>query len=163
LPYSWAEFIATAINRRYIARASSGYQVSDPIAVLRIEGLPFQKNESQIVARGKDDNFHIQDNPAYEESIKQAALLGENIFLERWSQLPIDEPVTVSCIYFIKGKAQYVLPQCNAYVLDLLDKLNVIKGKSQLYVKSMDGSQFRGTRENPYILVIIRKVEVKKK
>ena len=161
IPTSWAYFMATAVNQRYVDKVTKGYQVSDPIALLRIEGLPLQKSDSQIVGTDKQGNLVIMENPVYTESIKKAELLGDELFLQRWVQLPITCPVMISCIYNVNGRGQYDIAQCNSWVLDLLNRLNILHSKTHHIVKSMDGSRFRKIKEEPFVLVVIRKVEDK--
>lgn len=159
LPFAWTGFIASSLNRKYVASISSGQRVSNPIAIIKIEGLPMQRMDSQIVGEGKDGNPRILDNPEYTESIKKAGLLGEELFLERWTQLPISDPISVECIFSINGKQQYVISECLSWVLDLLHQLGIIKSKSHRVVKSVNGSRFRSVKEGTCTLVILRRVE----
>ena len=161
VPVSWAYYMSMAINRRYTEKITKGYQVSDPIALIKIEGLPLQKSDSQIVGQDKQGNLVILENPAYTESIKKAEILGDELFLQRWVQLPITCPVMISCIYNVNGRGQYDIAQANAWVIDLLNRLNILHSKTHHIVKSMDGSRFRKIKEEPFILIVIRKVEDK--
>ena len=159
LPFAWAQFMAFNINRQYFSRTNGSDKASNPVAVLRINGLPMQRSETQIVVPGNNGNLIIQENPAYTESIREAGLLGEELFLERYIQLPIKEPINICCIYNITGRERYNIARANAWVLDLLDRLNIIQGFSHRIVKSMNGSKVRVIKEEPFILIIIRKLE----
>lgn len=163
LPFAWMQYIASAINHKYIGSAVKEYNVSNPIALIRIDGLPIQRSDSQIIGKDSKGKLSIAENPLYTESIKKAEQLGEELFLERWCQLPIRDPIMVSCIYNINGRTRYNIAKCNAWVIDLLDRLNIIYSKSHHVVKSMNGSRFRTIKEPPFVLVIIRKVEGKEK
>ena len=161
VPFDWMHFICSCLNKKYINDSTKPYRVSNPIAVLRIEGLPLQKSESQIISTNKKGDMCIVESPDYTESINRAALLGEELFLERFTQLPISDPIVVSCIYNINGRGQYDLAQCNAWVLDMLNRLGIIHSKTNRTVKSTDGSRFRLIKESPFVMVIIRKVAEK--
>jgi len=161
VPFSWANYICASLNRKYVAKQGQARRLTDPIAILRIDGNPIQKNESKIVAEDKHGNFRIMDSLEYVESINRAALLGEEIFMERWCQLPISEPIIVSCIFSITGREQYNMAQCQSWILDLLWKLGIIRVATHTVVKSMNGSKFRKVKENPCTLVVIRKMEGK--
>ena len=161
LPFSWANYMSYSINRKYADSIVSGYKVSDPIAIIKINGLPLQKSESQIVVTDKMGDMKIQENSLYTDSIEQARLLGDNLFVARWVQLPITCPVMISCIYNVNGRGQYDIAQANAWVIDLLNRLNILHSKTHHIVRSMDGSRFRKVKEEPFVLVVIRKVEDK--
>jgi hypothetical protein len=159
VPFDWAQYIATTLNRRITSKLYGHSKVSDPVAFIKIPGLPMQKADSQIVVEGKDGSLVIQEHPDYTKSIENAALLGEELFLERWAQLPIDFPIMVTCIYNIKGREQYNMAQCNEWVLDLLDRLRIIRSKLHRTVASMDGSCFRIVKDDVCTMVVIRRIE----
>jgi len=159
LPFDWAQYICSAINKKFYYETTRGRKVSDPICVMKIDGTPMQKSESLIVGKDKKGELAIIENPAYTESIKKAELLGEGIFIERWVVLPIREPVCVTCIYNIKGSEQYDLSQSNAWVMDLLDRLGILYSKLHRVVVSTNGSRFRTVKEEPCIIIVIRRVE----
>lgn len=155
IPFDWAQYIARELNKgRYldIIRARR----TDPIAILRLEGLPLQKTDAKIAIL-KDKIVELADNPAYIKSIQLAAAMGEDLFIERWAQLPISDPVTVTCEYYINGHATYSLPLCNAWVLDLLKELRIIKSAGHRGVKSMDGSRFIKATDRPHSIITIRR------
>jgi hypothetical protein len=135
-----------------------GHVDKDPIAVIRIEGLPLMKSESKIVGT-KNGIMQILDSPEYVESIVKAGLLGEELFIGRWTQLPIDEPIQITCEYHVTGRLHYNLAQCNAWILDLLHGLSIIKSKGRFVVINMDGSRFIKENGEPYVLITIRKTK----
>lgn len=159
IPFSWMSFMAFNLNRKYYNEISKGFRVSDPIAILKIPGLPMQRSDSQIVGKNKKGEVCILENPAYTESIKKAELLGEGLFEQRWVQLPIREPVCATCIYNIRGSEQYDLSQCNCWVVDLLDRLGILYSKLHRVVVSTNGSRFRTVKSEECIIIVIRRVE----
>lgn len=160
VPFHWAQYMATKINGDYYRRTAPKQIVSDPIAVLRIDGLPFQKfDESKMVVRDKKGTLKLDDAPAYKESIAKAGLLGEDLFLNRWTQLPIVDPVNISCTYAVNSDKEFNIPLCNAWVLDLLYELGIIKSRGHKIVTAMDACSVRRVSSNPHTLVAIRRVE----
>lgn len=153
LPYEWAQFVCRQLNRAVFYQKNNKCY-NEPIAVLRIDGNPLQKTDARI-ATEKDGHLILQDNQIYTNSIKEAGLLGEHLFLERWVQLPIDMPVVIACQYYLRGYKRYNIALCNAWILDLLYGLNIIKRADQHIVKSMDGSGFYKAEDDPYTIVKI--------
>lgn len=153
LPFDWAEFITRRLNSSYYAQTNNK-SYNNVIAVLRIEGNPLEKTDAKM-GTNKNGKIILQDNPIYTESIRQLGLLGEHIFTERWAQLPITSPVSIACEYHLRGKKRYNIALCNAWVLDILNKLNIIKATDQYVVESMDGSRFFRSKGDPYVIVKI--------
>jgi len=154
IPFEWAQFICKCLNHGRLIGGTREAE-KEPVALLRIDGLPLQKTEAIVV--GKEQGLWVaKDAPAYLASISMACALGEEIFMYRWTQLPIEKPVSISCTYNITGHNVYNLPLCNAWVLDLLEGLHIIKSKGHRYVKSMDGSRFGKVNDNPHTLIAIR-------
>jgi hypothetical protein len=158
LPFDWAQYLAMIINRRHMKKLEKNYvENTTPLAVINIPGFPLQKTGSKIVAEDKKGMPVIMDSPVYLKSIENAMLLGEDLFIQRWTQLPINEPITITCVYEAHESEKYNLPLCNAWVLDLLTRLNIIKSDKANIVKNMDGSRFRNTRKEPSVYILIRK------
>lgn len=154
IPFSWAQYVCRQLNAARF-RTPSNKSNNNVIAVLQINGNPMQKTDAKVAVK-KDGALFLQDNPIYIDSIKKAGSLGEDLFIERWAQLPLDRPVTITCNYHIRGKKRYNLALCNAWVLDLLYGLRIIKSIDHRTVKSMDGSDISISKEDPYTLIQIK-------
>jgi len=157
LPFGWAQYICRRLNGGYYEH-SYNKSYNKPIAVLQIDGNPLQKSEAKMATR-KNGKLILQDSPAYIDSIKSAKLLGEQLFIERWTKLPIEKHVCVACEYYLRGRQRYNLSLCNAWVLDLLYRLHIIKTADHHVVKSMDGSGFYKAKDDPYTLIKIMEME----
>lgn len=154
IPFTWCHFIAAAINRQYYKKINPGHYATEPIASLRIPGLPMEKSESNVVGMNKAGQLVFMDNPDYVATIKAAAALGEEIFLSRWTLLPIKSKVIITCLYRINGRKTYNLALLNAWSLDLLYGLNIIKSKGHRQVVSMDGSRIELADQAETIITI---------
>lgn len=151
IPYDWAQFICTTLNEKYYKKNNS---VGRLLAVMRIPGNPIQMSESQRVVE-KNGTFSIVQNPDYYQSFERIAQIGEDLFINRWTQLPIQIPIEVSAFYNVHSKTQFSLPSVNEWLLDLLKTIGIIQSTKAFQVKSMDGSYIKHTAK-PEIIVTIR-------
>jgi len=158
IPFAWAHLIATQINRSFSAQTTAKHGEVILLGTLRIEGNPVEEKRAPIVAPDRDGILVLGESPEYTESIICAREQGEELFLNRVTNLPIEGKVIVSCEFHINSRKKYTLPLSQAWVLDVLHRLKIIRSKTSDQVISMDGSKiFRDCRgrKPPHIIVTI--------
>lgn len=143
VPWDWANYICSSLNKKHIHNSVNKYVITDPIAVLRIDGLPLTTAQ-------------YKGGYAIKEDLDRLVLVGEELFMERWTQLPIDKPISIACTFNVSGKEKYILPLCNAWVLEILYGLGIIKQMNQHIVKTMDGSSIKYNANDNHTLIVIR-------
>lgn len=160
IPFKWAQLIAMQINRSFSAQTTKRHGDVFLLGTLRIEGNPVEEQKAPIVAPDKDGMLVLGENPEYSESIRKAYIKGEELFMGRAATLPIKHKIIVCCEFHIKSKKRYTLPLCQAWALDALHRLNIIRSKTSEQVVSMDGSKIIRDRQNksPYAIVTIWQV-----
>jgi hypothetical protein len=75
--------------------------------------------------------------------------------MSRIAALPIENKVIICCEFHINSKKRYTLPLCQAWALDVLRRLNIIRSKTSEQVISMDGSKIIRDRKSrsPYVII----------
>ena len=157
IPFAWAHLIATQINRSFSAQTTAKHGDVSLLGTLRIEGNPVEEKKAPIVAPNRDGILVFGENPEYTESINNAEIKGEELFMSRIAALPIEHKVIICCEFHINSKKRYTLPLCQAWALDVLHRLNIIRSKTSEQVISMDGSKIirDGKSKAPYVIITI--------
>jgi len=157
IPFTWAHLIATQINRSFSAQTTAKHGKVILLGTLRIEGNPVEEKSAPIVAEDRNGILVLGENPEYTESITSAAIKGEELFMSRITALPIEHKVIICCEFHINSKKRYTLPLCQAWALDVLHRLNIIRSKTSEQVVSMDGSKILRDRKRkePYVIITI--------
>ena len=161
LPSDWMQYIKDAINN-YIE--ADTYKRNDvPISkgivyTADIPGVPVAMKEGKQIKRDDDGNFILSASKEYARRIRQVSKLKDKL-LYGYSNKPIDYPVHVKCVFYVhkSNKALVVSEQVTA-VLDLLQRIGVLKRTTSEIVARTDGSGVQYVLNEPHTVVTIRKM-----
>ena len=156
LPISWCHFITSAVNARYINGLRKPETLEPDMLTMRILGEPMAKYANIVVDRKSDGTLRATDSPAYVKSIKEAIAQDESIFVHRWCQLPIIEPVSVACIFRVTGKMNQSLPAMQQWCLDLLVAGGIITKANCGHIVNMDGSRAEKAKIAETLIIVRR-------
>lgn len=157
IPFSWMQYLCRAINQQSYYIKDDAFEAEE-LAVIEIPYAPMEKTDSQTIAQ-TNDGMKIISNPSYLNHMKKIALRMESLFLFRCVDLPIEGRINIACSYRVTSTKTYNLPLLNAWILDLLDKLCIIKSKNSRCVVSMDGSRIIHDQEGDRTIVTISRVK----
>lgn len=119
-----------------------------------IKGNPItKKNSMRIVRMGQ-----------YSKIIPSEAYMNykEMVFYRiggQYKDEPINTPVNVKCIYYMKTRRKVDLLNLMSATLDLLVDLGILEDDNSRIVKGHDGSRVHYDKENPRVEVTIEKIK----
>jgi len=119
---------------------------------ITLYGKPItKKNSMQIISCG--GRPRLIQSKAYREYEKDCLKQIQVPFSD-----PIDTPMQVTCLYYLKDRRKTDLTNLLASSHDILQKAEIIKDDA--LIVSLDGSRIVGVdRENPRVEIIISEVE----
>lgn len=109
-----------------------------------------KKNSNQLVGRGT--RKIVIPSTLYRQYEKDAGW-----FLPKLPK-PINTPVNVQAIYYMKTKRKVDLCNLHEALCDVLKVYRVVEDDNSKIIASMDGSRVKYDKENPRTEIIIREV-----
>lgn len=115
-----------------------------------IPGQPItKKNSQQILVNPRTKRPFIMPSKQYK---KYAAECAECI---DYDGDPIDHPVNVKCLYYMKTRRKVDLVNLQEATLDILQDTGVLLGDDNRIVASMDGSRVLYDKDDPRVEITI--------
>lgn len=114
---------------------------------IEIPGNPVTKKNSQRIAKDKNGKPHILQSKQY--TAYEVRCLN---FLKRCklpAGLPIHEPVTVTCRYFMKSRRRVDLVNLIEATMDILVRAGILADDNSTIVTSHDGSKVQYDEKKP--------------
>lgn len=108
-----------------------------------------KKNSQQIYINRATGKPFVSQSKQYKEYEQKA------ILCLRYNGEPIDYPVNVSSIFFMKTKRKVDLVNCQEALLDILVLAKILEDDNSQIVVSMDGSRVEYDKTNPRTEVVI--------
>lgn len=124
-----------------------------------VKGNPTTKKNSQAIHVNRRTGARfISQGAKYKE---YAATFGWQVPAE--ARQEIDEPVTLTCIYYRATRHRVDLTNLLAATCDLLVDNRVLKDDNCKIIQSVDGSRVYHDKENPRVEITITKTKGNKK
>ena len=115
---------------------------------------PTKKNSMQIVRAGKNGRPFIRQSKKYIDYETIASY-----FLSPKPHDPIDDPVRVSCTYYMDTRRRVDMTNLLAATHDVLVKFLVLADDNRDVIASVDGSRVYYDKENPRVEIRITPLE----
>lgn len=112
-----------------------------------------KKNSQQIHRNKRTGKRFIAQSEKYRTYEKAAG------YYIRWQGEPIDYPVNVQMVYFMKDRHRVDLVNLQEATLDILVTWGVLKDDNYKIVATMDGSRVEVDRANPRTEITITRKE----
>lgn len=120
--------------------------------IIRLEPVT-KKNSQRIIINSRTKRPMVLPSAKYKAYESAAG------FYLQHDHEPIDEPVNVKCLYYMKTRRRVDLVNLEEATLDVLVKWGVLSDDNCTIVKSMDGSRVLYDKEEPRTEIYITKEE----
>lgn len=129
---------------------------NDTRTVIRIPLLcRSKKNSQQIIKNPKTGKMMVIQSKLYLDFEKACGY-----FLNRYSNLAIDYPVNIRCIFYVPDKKKRDLTNLENAIADILVKYNIIKDDNYNIIGGWDGSRIIYEKGREEIIIEITEMEV---
>lgn len=119
-----------------------------------------KKNSSQIIYNQTTRRRMIIPSKLYLKYLKETKAFFEmyRLTFPRIIDIPIDYPVNIKAIYYVKTQHRHDLPNLNAALHDALVACKVIKDDDSTIIESTDGSRVKYDKDMPRTEVEITRI-----